>query len=101
MLTSKPPSSRRECFSTKNRLCSYVRVGSAKAIDQRPDAQNEGAFLPQSAARVPAVEKALLGASLLGQGLFFDHQRCNHRGRCTSVPATAYPKSYRRQTVVV
>src|SRR5210317_2373342 len=77
----------------------YVRVSASKTGGERPGPPDERAVIAQGAARIPAIEEALLGQALLGQGLLFNHQRSNHRRHRTSVPRTAYPKSHRRKPV--
>ena len=78
----------------------FVSVPPKLAISDLMRLHEEAVF-PQSTARIPATEKAILGTPLLGQGVFFDHQRCDYRGHRTSVLREAHRKSYRRQTVVV
>ena len=49
----------------------------------------------------PHLKKRYWGRHFWGTRLLFNHQRGYHRRHRTSVPGTAYPKSYRRKSVVV
>ncbi len=55
------------------RSCASVRVGAAEARHLGSDAQDEGPFVIQGAAGVSRDPQALLGATVLGARVFFDH----------------------------
>ncbi len=63
----------------------HVRLGAAEARHLGSGAQDEGPFVSQGAAGVSSHPKALLGLPVLGQGVFFNHQRRHHGRHSTSV----------------
>jgi transposase InsO family protein len=63
----------------------YVRVGSAARGDQRSAATDERAFLAENSNGISGNPQTILGASLLGEGIFLHHERQYHGRRDTSV----------------